>query len=259
MVILFVGDIVGKPGRDAARALIPNLRAEFQVDLVVANGENAAGGWGITPSIAHSLLCGGVDVLTLGNHTFSKMDEINELMEEPRVLRPANYPRGTPGRGWGLFRTKTGHLIGVANFLGRAMMDPVDDPFRMADEVIAQVREQTPLLFIDFHAEATSEKVAFGWHCDGRVSAVVGTHTHVQTADERVLPGGCAYLTDAGMCGVADSVIGMDVSSVLARFRTGLPHRFQVAEGRARLCGALIELDDTTGHARKITRIVRDE
>jgi 2',3'-cyclic-nucleotide 2'-phosphodiesterase len=241
------------------RALIPDLRAEHQVDLVIANAENAAGGKGITAPLAGSLLCSEVDVLTLGNHTFAKMDGIEELLNDPRILRPANYPPGTPGRGWGLFRTRSGHLVGVANFLGRALMEPVDDPFRVADDIIEQARAQTPLLFIDFHAEATSEKMAFGWHCDGRASAVIGTHTHVQTADERILPGGCAYLTDVGMCGVVDSVIGMDVSNVLARFRTGLPNRFQVAEGRARLCGVLIDLDEVSGRARKITRVASEE
>jgi 2',3'-cyclic-nucleotide 2'-phosphodiesterase len=259
MTILFLGDLVGKPGRDIALSLVPELRAELQPDLVIANAENAAGGLGITAPLAEALLGGGIDVLTLGNHAFAKRDGIEELLKDPRILRPANYPPGTPGRGWGVFRTKSGHLVGVANFLGRALMDPVDDPFRAADAFLAEVRPQTPILFIDFHAEATSEKIAFGWHCDGRVSAVVGTHTHVQTADERVLPGGCAYLTDAGMCGVTDSVIGMERESALMRFTTGLPHRFQVAEGRARLCGAWIDLDEATGKARKITRIVREE
>jgi len=179
------------------------------------------------------------------------------LDTEPRLLRPANYPPGAPGRGYGIYRTKRGNLIGVANLLGRALMSPVDDPFRAADLIIEQVHQHTPLLFIDFHAEATSEKVAFGWHCAGRVSAVVGTHTHVPTADEKILPGGTAYLTDAGMCGPDDSVIGMAVETALARFRTGLPHPYQVATGSASVHGVVVELDPTTGKALTIERLKR--
>ena len=237
--------------------MTPVLRAEFSPDLVIANAENAAGGWGITPDIARVLLSGGMDVLTLGNHAWSKQDAVDFLPGEARVLRPANYPPGAPGRGHGLYKTAKGTLIGVANLNGRTFMEPLDDPFRAADEIIAALRSQTPILFFDFHAETTSEKVAFGWHCDGRVSAVVGTHTHVQTADERVLPGGCAYITDAGMCGPENSVIGMDIEAVLARFRTQMPHRFVVADGPVRLCGVMIDIDERTGFATHIERISR--
>jgi hypothetical protein len=257
MRILFVGDVVGKPGRDAVLTMTPILRAEFAPDLVVVNAENAAGGLGITPEIARNLLASGMDVLTLGNHTWSKREVDEFLSGEPRVLRPANYPPGSPGRGHGLFKTPGGVLVGVANVNGRTFMEPLDDPFRAADEIIACLRPMTPILFIDFHAETTSEKMAFGWHCDGRVSAVVGTHTHVQTADERVLPGGTAYLTDAGMCGPENSVIGMDVAASLERFRTQRPHRFQVAEGPVRLCGAVIDVDEQTGRASRIERVSR--
>lgn len=256
MVILFIGDIVGKSGRDAALSLAPVLRSLHQVDLVVANAENVAGGWGITPPIANALLGGGIDVITMGNHTWAKEDGIEVLEDESRVLRPANYPPGTPGRGWGLYRMG-GVVVGVANFNGRAFMEPLDDPFRAADEFIAQVGAQAQVTLIDFHAESSAEKNAFGWHCAGRVSAVVGTHTHVPTADERVLPGGTAYITDVGMCGPDDSVIGMDKDISLARFRTQIPHRYRVADGRAVLNAVLIDIDETTGKARSITRVQR--
>ena len=260
MKILFLGDIVGKPGRDAALAHIPALRAEYKPDLVIANAENAAGGWGITPPLAHQMLDGGMDVLTLGNHTWSKTEGMELLDKEPRVLRPANYPPGAPGRGFGLFKTPGGVLVGVANLNGRVFMEPLDDPFRAADDIIAQMQAgHAKVIFIDFHAETTSEKVAFGYHCAGRVSAVVGTHTHVMTADERILRGGTAYITDAGMCGPQESVIGMDIDLVLARFRTQLPHRFRVAEGSAIVCGVLIDIEETTGHARSITRFQRTD
>ena len=257
MRILFIGDIVGKPGREAIAQLLPGLRDEFDPELVIANAENAAEGRGITRDIVRELLGRGVDVLTTGNHVWARGDELELLDTEPRVLRPANYPPGTRGRGWGIYRTSRGSLIGVANLIGRALMEPVDDPFRLADEIIAEVTRQTPLLFIDFHAETTSEKTAFGWHCAGRASAVVGTHTHVQTADERLLPGGTAYITDAGMCGPENSVIGMEVEGSLARFRTQLPSRLRVAEGAATLCGVLVDIDGTTGRALKIERLRR--
>jgi len=257
MIILFIGDIVGKPGRDAALALTPILRDEMGIDLVIANAENVAGGWGITPPLARVLLEGGIDVITMGNHTWAKTDGLDVINEEPRVLRPANYPPGAPGRGSGLFKTASGDLVGVANLNGRTFMEPLDDPFRAADEIIACYRTKTKVLFFDFHAETTSEKQAFGWHCDGRVSAVVGTHTHVPTADERVLPGGTAYVSDAGMCGPENSIIGMDIESALQRFRTQLPVRFRVAEGKAVLNGVVIDVDEETGHARSILRIVR--
>ncbi len=258
MKILFIGDIVGKPGRDAALELVPTLRAEFAADMVIANAENVAGGWGITPPLARQLLSGGIDVITMGNHTWAKSDGLEVIDDQPRVLRPANYPPGAPGRGYGLFKTATsGALVGVANLNGRTFMEPLDDPFRCADEIIEQLSPQAKVLFFDFHAETTSEKMAFGWHCDGRASVVVGTHTHVPTADERVLPGGTAYITDVGMCGPEDSVIGMDVETVLLRFRTQLPHRFRVAEGKAMVCGVIVDVDETTGHARRIERIRR--
>jgi metallophosphoesterase (TIGR00282 family) len=257
MKILFVGDIVGKPGREAALALVPVLRQEFAIDLTIANAENVAGGWGITQSLAKMLLTGGMDVLTMGNHTWAREDGFEVIEEDPRLLRPANYPPGTPGRGCGLFRTTSGITVGVANLNGRIFMEPLDDPFRAADEIIEKLSPQASVLFFDFHAETTSEKQAFGWHCNGRVSAVVGTHTHVQTADERILPGGTAYITDAGMCGPENSVIGMDVTHSLMRFRTQMPCRHRVAEGQAVLHGVVIDIEDETGKARSILRISR--
>ena len=258
MTILFLGDIVGKAGREIVLSLLPGLREEFSPDLVIANAENAAAGLGITPPLAKGLLAGGIDVITLGNHTWAKRDDLS-FLDDPRVLRPANYPPGVPGRGFGIFRTRSGGLLGVANLLGRVHMDPADDPFRMAREILSQIKTQTPCALIDFHAEATSEKVAMGWHVDGQASAVLGTHTHVPTADERILPGGCACLTDVGMCGPLDSVIGMKVEAALLRFTSGMPQRYEVAEGRAKLHGALVEIDEETGRATKIVRIVREE
>ena len=258
MKFLFLGDIVGKPGRDAVLSLLPSLAEEYAPDIVIANAENIAGGWGITPHIAHCLLTGGVDVVTMGNHTWAKDDGLTVIDSEPRLLRPLNYPPGTPGRGAGLFRTKDGVLVGVANIMGRVFMEPLDCPFRAADDFLATFRAQTHVLFIDFHAETTSEKVAFGYHCDGRASVVAGTHTHVATADERILPGGTAYITDVGMCGPRDSIIGMDVDVILSRFRTQLPHhRARVAEGEGQVCAIIADVDEDTGKARSIQRVFR--
>lgn len=258
MKILFFGDIVGKPGRDAVLGALPALQDEWSPDMVIANAENIAGGWGITPSIAHALLTGGIDVVTMGNHTWAKEDGAEVIASEARVLRPMNYPPGAPGRGCGLFRTPRGVLVGVASIMGRVQMEPMDDPFRAADDFIGTMRGKTDVLFIDFHAETTSEKVAFGWHCDSRVSAVAGTHTHVTTADERVLPGGTAYITDVGMCGVMDSVIGMDKEAVVMRFRTQLPqYRNRVAEGVGTAHGVMIDIDEASGKARNIVRVSR--
>jgi metallophosphoesterase (TIGR00282 family) len=250
-----VGDVVGKPGRQAALDWVPALRTKHGVDFVIINAENAAGGIGITPDIAQTLLqrdC--ADVLTLGNHAWGKREIYPYLETEPRLLRPANYPPGAPGQGYGVFPGPTGP-VGVAALQGRTFMDPVDDPFRAADAILEKLLRKTRVIFIDFHAEATSEKQAFGWYVDGRASAVVGTHTHVQTADERVLPGGTAYLTDVGMTGPAESVIGMNREIVLSRFTSLLPARFEVAEGEAQLCAVLVDADPATGHATGIQRL----
>jgi metallophosphoesterase (TIGR00282 family) len=252
--ILAIGDIVGKPGRRAISALVPGLRREFALDVVVANGENAAAGKGITVNTAKEIFASGVDVITTGNHIWAQPDIIPYLDTEAPVLRPANYPEGTPGRGMVRFGALT-----VINLMGRVFMFELDDPFRAADRLLEQVEPGTPVL-VDFHAEATSEKMAMGWYLDGRVSAVVGTHTHVPTADQRILTNGTAYVSDLGMCGPRDSVIGNEVESVLRKFLTGMPARFAVAEKSrfVNLNAVLVDIDDTTGKARSIERVDRE-
>ncbi len=255
MRVLFIGDVVGRPGREALARHLPRLREEVLPDVVIANAENAAGGIGITSDVAVELLeRTGIDVLTLGNHAWAKREVYGYLDREPRVLRPANYPPGVPGRGWGIFETPAGR-IAVLSMQGRVFMDPIDDPFRVADSLLNALPSDVAAVFIDMHAEATSEKIAFGWYVDGRCSAVVGTHTHVQTADERVLPQGTAYITDAGMTGPVDSVIGMEVGGVLSRFTTMVPHRFEVAPSPARVCGVVIDIDAWTRKASRIERV----
>lgn len=254
MRVLMVGDLVGKPGRQLAQELIPRLREEHAVDFVIVNGENSAGGIGITQDIAEALFRYKVDVITLGNHAWGKREIYPYLDEEPRLLRPDNYPPGAPGRGWGIFPCPEG-LFGVVSLQGRTFMEPVDDPFRAVDSILEEIHRRTCMVFIDFHAEATSEKQAFGWYVDGRASAVVGTHTHIQTADERILPNGTAYLTDVGMTGPVDSVIGMKRDIVIPRFTGGLPARFEVAEGEAQLCAVLIDIDSVRGRATAIQRV----
>jgi metallophosphoesterase (TIGR00282 family) len=259
--ILMLGDIVGKIGRDAVQTMMPTLNEMYQPHFVIVNGENSAAGLGITPDIARRLFGSGVDVITLGNHTWSKRDVMDYLDQEPRLLRPANYPAGTPGAGFGIFpcRCSGAGRVGVANLLGRTFMDPLDDPFRLADTILESFRGQTHVSFFDFHAEATSEKNAFGCYLDGRASVVVGTHTHVQTADERILPHGTAYLTDVGMVGPQISILGMNAHESVQRFVTQMPHRFEVAAGPVTLCGVVTDIDETTGRASRIERIqIRD-
>ncbi len=251
MRILFLGDIVGQPGRTAVRAILPRWRSEHQPDIVVANGENAAAGMGITPNVAAELLNEGIEVLTLGNHTFNKKEAAPLLKVESRIIRPANYPPGTPGFGYGTFSTGRGRLA-VVNLLGRTFMEALDDPFREAKTLVPLLREQTRCILIDMHAEATSEKAALAWMLDGQVSAVVGTHTHVQTSDARVLPGGTAFITDVGMVGPRDSILGVDTQTVIRRFLTRMPVRFEVAGGPVRVDAVVIELDDNSGHAVQI-------
>jgi len=257
--ILFVGDVMGSPGRRALGKLLGDLRSRLDAHLVVANGENAAGGLGITGPTAAAILDSGVDVITLGNHTFTKKDMLAYIQSEPRILRPANYPPGVPGRGWGVFEATTGERVAVANLLGRTFMAPVDCPFRAADAVVAEIGGEPAVLVFDMHAEATSEKAAIGWYLDGRASAVVGTHTHVQTSDERVLPGGTAYITDAGMTGVHDSVLGLDKHQVIERFLTQVTGKFTPAEGPTTLQGVLVEIDPATGRALGIRRLSINE
>ena len=255
MKILFIGDIVGRCGRSCVGRWVPGLRERHGIDLVVANGENAAGGLGVTPKIVDELLGKGVDAITLGNHTWRKKELAPELDAMERVVRPANYPEGVPGRGSIVVELQEGVRVGLVNLVGRTYMAPVDCPFIMGAREVEQLRRETSLVLVDFHAEATSEKVAMGWHLDGQCTAVIGTHTHVQTADERVLPQGTAYITDVGMTGPLDSVLGVERERVLNRFLTGMPSEFKVAKQRPALCGVVIEADEETGCARSIERI----
>ena len=253
MRVLTIGDVMGRLGRQAVAGLVPALRRELALDYVVANAENAAAGRGTTEKIARELLDAGVDVLTGGNHTWAMEEFAATLAGDLPVLRPANYPAGSPGRGlW-----QDGRLA-VLNLIGRTFMEPLDDPFAAATEVLAGLPSGLPLL-VDFHAEATSEKQAMGWHLDGRAAAVVGTHTHVPTADARLLPQGTAFVTDLGMCGARDSIIGTESEAVLRKFRTGLPSRLPPAKrGPAVFCSALIEIDDASGRAVRIERMDRE-
>jgi len=254
MRLLFLGDVVGRPGRQAVRRRLRALRREQAIDFVVANGENAAGGKGLDPDSAEELFDAGVDVLTSGNHVWQHSRLIPVLEHESRIVRPANFPAGNPGRGWTVQRAADGRSVGVVNLIGRAFMGSYDCPFGAADRILAEIASEADVVLVDMHAEATAEKVAMGWHLAGRVAAVVGSHTHVQTADDRVLPGGTGYLTDAGMCGPVDSVIGMRREEVLRRFITQMPVRFEVAKGPVILQGAFVEVDPGNGRATAITR-----
>ncbi len=255
MRLLFIGDIVGRPGRELVRRGLEALVAHHRIDLVVANVENAAAGFGITPDVADDLLSYGIHVMTGGNHTWDKKEILPYFADQPRLIRPANMPPGAPGRGSYVARTASGASVAVVNVMGRVFMTAIDDPFRIVLDEIAAAGPDVRLVLVDFHAEATSEKVAMGWYLDGRVTAVVGTHTHVQTADERVLPRGTAYITDAGMTGPHDSVIGVERSAILQRFLTGLPQRFETASENPRLHGVVVTADEATGRATTIERL----
>jgi len=259
MRLLFIGDIVGKPGRDMVRKGVRGLVEEHGIDLVIANVENSAAGFGVTKDIGDTLLEWGVDVMTSGNHIWDKKEVLHYIPTQPRLLRPANYPAGVPGRGSYVAQTRDGRPVGVINVMGRVFMLNIDDPFAVVLKEIEAVRARARVIVVDFHAEATSEKVAMGWHLDGKVTLVVGTHTHVQTADERILPNGTAYLTDAGMTGPHDSIIGMERQPSLARFLNGMPSRFEPATGNPRLNGVVVEADDQTGRATAVTRISHSE
>ena len=255
MRILFVGDIFGKPGREIARRAIPALVARDGIDFVIANVENSASGFGVTGDIADAILGYGVDVMTTGNHVWDKKEVLEYIPRQAKLLRPGNFPPGTPGRGSYIGRTRTGEPVGVLNLMGRIFMSPLDDPFALALKEIEQMRAKARVIFVDFHAEATSEKKAMGWHLDGRVTAVAGTHTHVQTADERLLPKGTAYITDAGMTGPHDSIIGVTVDAALSRFVSGMPSKFEAASGGARLNAVIVTADPATGKATAIDRV----
>jgi hypothetical protein len=270
--LLFIGDIVGQPGRRAVAELLPKLREQHNLDFVIANGENSAGGSGITPKTAEEIFSAGVDVITSGDHLWDQKEVMELLANEKRFLRPLNYPPGTPGQGSAIFQIKrwgettdepargdarpTGLSIAVLNLQGRAFMQPpLENPFLAARAEVERLRQQTKIIFVDIHAEATSEKIALARMLDGQVSAVVGTHTHVQTADEQIFPGGTAYLTDAGFTGPHESVLGREIEPVIKRFLTGMPQRFEVAKNNVLLHGAMIEIDDASGKALKIQRV----
>jgi metallophosphoesterase (TIGR00282 family) len=255
MKIFFIGDIVGAPGRRAVEELLPRVVDHYLVDLVVANGENASGGIGITPQVADQLLSQGIDLLTSGNHIWKHKEILPYLQDTDRLLRPANYPPETPGRGVALVETAAGERAAVVNLEGRVFMSPLECPFRTVEHILAGLPPEVKVILVDMHAEATSEKQAMGWFLDGRVSAVVGTHTHVQTADERVLPGGTGYLSDVGMTGPVDSVIGMKKEIILERFWSQRPQPFKVAAQNIQLQGVLLTIDPE-GRCREVTRLI---
>ncbi|MDD2679182.1 MAG: TIGR00282 family metallophosphoesterase [Candidatus Omnitrophica bacterium] len=255
MKILFIGDIVGSPGRRAVEQLLPGLIEEHSLDFVIANAENASGGSGIIPKVAEELFNSGVDVLTSGDHIWKRKEIFELISHEKRILRPLNFPSLAPGRGSNIFKSKKGKSVGVINVNGRVFMEALESPFTTALAAREELAKETKIIIVDIHAEATSEKIALGWYLDGKVSAVLGTHTHIQTADERILPQGTAYLTDVGMCGPYDSVIGRKVDQVLERFLTAIPVRFEVAEGNIQLHAAVLDVDEKTGRARSIVRI----
>jgi len=255
MRILFIGDIVGKAGRQAIDGVLQKVIADHKIEFTIANGENAAGGMGITPAIAIEMLDQGVDVLTSGNHIWAKKEIFPFLGEELRILRPANYPPNVPGRGGGVFHTRDGQKVGVLNLEGRVFMKHLDCPFRVGEKEIELLRKETNIILVDFHAEATSEKMAMGWFLNGKVSAVLGTHTHVQTSDEKILDEGTAYITDVGMTGPLASVIGIRKEVALERLLTQIPWKFDVATEEIELQGVVIEVDPKTGKSQSIQRI----
>jgi len=255
--ILFVGDIIGRPGRICMAAYLSEYRKKnTDFDFVIANVENAAGGFGLTKEISQKISSSGVDVQTSGNHIWDRKEIHSYFEAEPRLLRPANYPAGAPGLGYNIYSAKNGESVAVINLQGRIFMPSIDCPFRTIDKILNDLSGQAKLIFVDFHAEATSEKQALGWYLDGRVSGVFGTHTHVQTADERVLPGGTAYISDVGMSGPYASVIGVEVKDALYRIMSGLPNRFNIAEGDVRMAAVIVNVDPATGKAQSIERVM---
>jgi len=257
MKILFMGDVVGNPGRQAIRLLLPQVKEEEDIDFSIANVENAAGGSGVTPEIVRELLDAGLDCLTSGDHIWKKKEVYKIIGSEPRLLKPANYPEITPGNGSGVFQAKNGIKVGVVNLLGRVFMEGLDCPFRSASREIEKLHKQTSNIIIDMHAEATSEKEAMGWYLDGSVSAVIGTHTHVPTADEKILPKGTAYISDVGMVGPKYSILGRNPAQILERFLTQMPTRFEIADGEIELQAVIVDIDEKTGKANSIKRITK--
>lgn len=256
MKILFIGDIVGKVGRTAVKKLLPSLADKYKTDLVIVNGENIAGGFGLTEPLVSEIFKMGVHVITTGNHVWDKKEFVTYISKDNRVLRPLNYPPGVPGYGSLLFSMPDGLKVGIVNLCGRIFMSNMDCPFRAADDEIKRLMQETKIIIIDFHAEATSEKIAFGYYVDGRVSAVIGTHTHVQTADEKILAQGTAYITDVGMTGPSNSVIGIDINQIIQRFLTNMPARFETATGEGILSAVVVEINNDTGKATGIQRLL---
>jgi 2',3'-cyclic-nucleotide 2'-phosphodiesterase len=254
--ILFIGDIVGNPGRDAIKTFLNPLKQEYSIELTIANAENAAGGKGLTKEVAEELFASGVEFMTMGNHVWDQRSIMKYIDEESRLIRPANYPIGAPGKGYGYVRLK-GKKVGILNLSGRVYLPPLEDPFSHAIRYINEMRQETPIILVDFHAEATSEKVALGWFLDGKVSAVVGTHTHIQTADARLLQQGTAYITDVGMTGPRDSVLGVKKELIINRFLTQLPAKFELASGALQLNAVVLDINEENGKARNIIPIQR--
>ncbi len=254
MKILFIGDIIGKAGRNLIQKLLPEIVSDFQIDFCIANAENAAGGFGLTSKIVRQLFQENVDVLTSGNHIWDNKDILNIISTEKRLLRPANYPKA-PGFSSMVYKTKSGEKVGILNLLGRIYMPALDCPFQIAETKVPELQRECDIIIVDFHAEATSEKIAMAWYLDGEVSAVIGTHTHVQTADETILPNGTAYITDVGMTGPFDSVIGIEKEIIIQKFFTQMPHKFNVAKDDLRLNGAVINIESNTGRAKDIKRL----
>ena len=255
MKVLFIGDIVGEAGRKAVRKGIPNLVERLRIDFVIANAENAAGGFGITKEVGEEIFSLGVDVLTSGNHIWDKKEAVTYIEKENRLLRPANYPEDVPGDGSIVVNTRTGEKIAVLNISGRVFMNQIDNPFTVSKKEISELKKQTNVIIVDFHAEATSEKSALGWFLDGEVSAVIGTHTHIQTADETILPGGTAFITDVGMTGPTNSIIGIKKEQIINKFLTYMPARFETAKGASLLSAVVIDIDPESGYARNIERL----
>ncbi|MDD5427933.1 MAG: TIGR00282 family metallophosphoesterase [Candidatus Omnitrophica bacterium] len=255
MKILFIGDIVGEPGRRAIAELLPGIKKANEIEFVIGNAENVAGGSGITPSLADELFEHGLDVITSGDHVWKRKEIVDRIESDTRIIRPANYPKGAPGFGSTVIKSASGTEVGVINLIGRVFMQPLDCPFRAAKAEIDKIKNKARVIIIDMHAEATSEKIALGWYLDGQVSAVIGTHTHVQTADEKILPAGTAFLADAGMTGPLDGVIGRKKEQIIAKFLSQMPIKFEMAEGDIQLQGAIIDIDEKTGKADSIKRI----
>ena len=255
MKLLFIADVVGQPGRRAVKELVPQLRQQYGLSVVVANGENAAGGSGITPKTAEEIFAAGVDIITSGDHLWDQKEVMDLLEREPRFVRPLNYPAGTPGQGSTVFQAAGLPPVAILNLQGRTFMPALESPFHAALAEVERLRQTTKLILVDFHAEATSEKIALARMLDGRVSAVIGTHTHVQTADEQIFPGGTAFLSDGGFTGPHESVIGREIEPIIRRFLTNMPQKFEVAKGRVLLQGAVVEIDEQTGLARGIQRV----